>query len=600
MDNLDFGEFLSVLDEDEFQERPVSIEEFATSPDFCNLKGLSEYQYEIVRASTQIFRKETLIRLHGQTEGERRWRATCNEVIMQLGKGSGKDFTSTVACAYIVYLLLCLRDPAGYFDKPDGDAIDILNVAVNSEQAKNVFFKGFVNRLEKCAWFVGKYETTANAVRFPKNITVHSGHSQRESWEGYNFILVILDEISGFQMESTSGNDQAKTAQAIYDMYRASVDSRFSLGKVLLLSFPRFKGDFITQRYDEVVNEKKVVIREHTYVIHEDLDPNDPDNQFTIKWEEDHIISYNEPKVFALKRPSWEVNPGKDIEDYKGAFMRNYIDALSRFACMPPEAIDAFFKSREKVETAFCRLPLAVDEAGVFHPGFKPVDDDTLYFIHVDLAEKHDRCAVGLAHVAEWVHVNYTGIDSVQPVVHVDAVRYWTPTSDKTVEFDEVRDYILDLKRRGFRIVKATFDRWNSHQIMLELEQYGIATELLSVAKKHYDDFKIAVNEERVKGPGIKLLVDEMMKLQIIRDKVDHPRKGGKDLSDATCGAVFDAIYNTPKEYGMDLRVHTFRSTAKAEREREVAEARKNDPREGEIIDLKREMPENLQRYFAI
>lgn len=599
MDNLDFGDIFSVLDEDEFEERPVSIEEFATSERFCNLKGLSDYQYDIVRASTQIFRKDTLIRLHGQAEGERRWKATCNEVIMQLGKGSGKDFTSTVACAYIVYLLLCLRDPAKYFDKPDGDAIDILNVAVNSEQAKNVFFKGFVNRLEKCAWFTGKYETTANAVRFPKAITVHSGHSQRESWEGYNFILVILDEISGFQMESTSGNDQAKTAQAIYDMYRASVDSRFSLGKVLLLSFPRFKGDFITQRYDEVVDEKEVVIREHTFVIHEDLDPNDPENQFTIRWEEDHIITYKEPNVFALKRPSWEVNPGKEIEDYKGAFMRNHVDALSRFACMPPEAVDAFFKSREKVEAAFRTTPLAVDESGVFNPNFKPESEDTMYFVHVDLAEKHDRCAVALAHVSKWVNVDYGTISSVQPIITVDAVRWWTPSSDKSVEFDDVRDYILDIKRRGFRIAKATFDRWNSHQIMQELQQYGIVTENLSVAKKHYDDFQIAVNEERVVGPSIKILIDEMMKLQIIRDKVDHPRRGGKDLSDATCGAIYNAIYNTPKGYGNEITVHTFRSTAQIQRDAEIEEARKNN-RPGEIIDLKKEMPESIQRYFAI
>ena len=42
-----------------------------------------------------------------------------------------------------MYKLLCLKDPAVYFGKPPGDAIDIINVAVNAQQAKNVFFKGF-------------------------------------------------------------------------------------------------------------------------------------------------------------------------------------------------------------------------------------------------------------------------------------------------------------------------------------------------------------------------------------------------------------------------------------------------------------------------
>ena len=53
-------------------------------------------------------------------------------------------------------------------------------------------------------------------------ISVHSGHSQRESWEGYNLLFAVLDEISGFDLDSTSGNEQAKTASAIYKMFRGS------------------------------------------------------------------------------------------------------------------------------------------------------------------------------------------------------------------------------------------------------------------------------------------------------------------------------------------------------------------------------------------
>ncbi len=34
-------------------------------------------------------------------------------------------------------MLVCLKDPARYFGKPAGDAIDIINVAINAQQAKN-------------------------------------------------------------------------------------------------------------------------------------------------------------------------------------------------------------------------------------------------------------------------------------------------------------------------------------------------------------------------------------------------------------------------------------------------------------------------------
>jgi hypothetical protein len=108
-------------------------------------------------------------------------------------------------------------------------------------------------------------------MKFDKAITVHSGHSEREAFEGYNVIMVILDEISGFAIENTTGHDQAKTGDAIYDMYRASVDSRFpDFGKVILLSFPRFKNDYIQQRYEAVIAEKEVIQRIKTLKLNDE------------------------------------------------------------------------------------------------------------------------------------------------------------------------------------------------------------------------------------------------------------------------------------------------------------------------------------------
>jgi hypothetical protein len=92
-------------------------------------------------------------------------------------------------------------------------------------------------------------------------------------------------------------------------MFRGSVNSRFpQFGKLILLSFPRFKNDYIQQRYNEVVAEKEIIIRKHTFKVDEDLPDKTEGNEFSIEWEEDHIISYNTPRVFALKRPTWEIN----------------------------------------------------------------------------------------------------------------------------------------------------------------------------------------------------------------------------------------------------------------------------------------------------
>jgi hypothetical protein len=559
--SFDFSDLIDILDGEEFEERPVDLQTFVTDPNYLALPPLSELQYTLIEKSSQIYKESTLIKLFGEEDGKLRFKQTCNEVIAQLGKGSGKDYTATISVAYQVYLLLCLKDPATYYGKPPGDTIDILNIAINAQQANNVFFKGFKTRIELSPWFAGKYEPKASEIKFDKNVNVFSGHSQREAWEGYNVITVILDEISGFAMENTTGHDQAKTADAIYDMYRASVMSRFpDYGKVILLSFPRFKNDPIQKFYESVIGEKETIIRTKTLKMDDDLPDGTDGNEITIDWEEDHIISYLYPKTYALKRPTWEVNPTKKIEDFKVDFYKNSMDALGRFACMPPEMVDAFFKSREKVEKAFNNTALAVDNFGRIEEWFKP-KEDTRYFIHVDLAQKHDHCAVALAHVERWVNVKVTNeYSQPAPIVSVDAVRYWTPTPDKSVDFTEVRDYILALKTRGFNIGVCTFDRWNSHDMMQQLKQYGINTEILSVAKKHYDDMAMVVLEERLNGPYIPLLIDELLQLKIMRDKVDHPRKGSKDLADAVCGSIFNSISRTRPDMNNEINIHTYES----------------------------------------
>jgi len=559
--SFNFSDLIDILDGEEFEEKPVDLHTFVRDPNYLGLPPLSDHQYTLIEKSSQIYKESTLIKLFGEEDGKQRFKQTATEIVAQLGKGSGKDYCSTISVAYIVYLLLCLKDPATYYGKPPGDSIDIINIAINSQQANNVFFKGFKLRVERSPWFVGKYYSKASEIQFNKAITVHSGHSEREAWEGYNVIVVILDEISGFAIDNTTGHDQAKTGSAVYNMYRASVDSRFpEFGKVILLSFPRFKNDYIQQRYDAVVGEKETIIREHKFKMYDDMPDGTEGNEFEIQWEEDHIISYVIPKVFALKRPTWEVNPVRKIDDFKTAFYTNVQDALSRFACMPPDAMDAFFKSREKVEKAFNIGALAVDNFGRLEEWFIP-DPDKKYFIHVDLAQKHDHCAVTMAHVNRWVNIKVTDAYSQPaPIVEVDAIRYWTPTKDKSVDFTEVKDYILSLKTRGFNISICTFDRWNSHDMMQQLKQYGINTEILSVAKKHYDDMAMVVAEERLVGPHIQLLIDELCQLRIMRDKVDHPRKGSKDLADATCGAIFNAISRTRFDNNQEIDVHTYES----------------------------------------
>jgi hypothetical protein len=588
-----FNEFLEALQADHFDETPVDARTFVEGESYLGQPPLSDIQYDIVEAMSQIYRKEDLINIMGEEKGTQYYnKYTKNEIILQLGKGSGKDFTSTVACSYIVYKLLCLKDPAKYFGKPSGDAIDLINVAINAQQAKNVFFKGFKSKIERSPWFAGKYYAKADSVEFDKSITVYSGHSERESHEGLNLLLAVLDEISGFASEVGTGNEQGKTADNIYKAFRGSVDSRFpDLGKVVLLSFPRYPGDFISEKYEDVVAEKEVIERTHKFIINPVLPEDSPDNSFEISWDEDQITSYKYPGVFALKRPTWEVNPTRKIDDFKIAFMTDLGDAMMRFACVPTFASDAFFKQADKVR-ACMTLRNPVDNFRRFDEGFKP-DPTKKYYVHADLAQKHDKCAVAIAHVEKWVNIQViNNYEQVAPIVVVDAVAWWEPKVEGPVNLSEVKQWIQNLRRLGFDIGMVSFDRWQSFDIQNELKQVGMKTDTVSVAKKHYEDMAMLVYEERLAMPAIDLLFDELTQLKIMKnDRVDHPRKKSKDLADAVCGAIFGAISHTPKNIDTEVEVHTFKDRPKTPEEQFDLESRN-------VIQYKPSQIEEIKDYL--
>ena len=316
------------------------------------------------------------------------------------------------------------------------------------------------------------------------------------------------------------------------------------------------------------------------------MSEDDPSNKFSIEWDEDVIISYKIPGVFALKRPTWEINPTRTIEDFKTSFFTDMADAQMRFACMPTTSSDAFFKNREKLSMAFKKIN-PIDVSKRIEQSFVP-DPETTYFVHADLAQKHDKCAVSIAHVDKWVSVqSFNNYEQIVPFIVVDAIVYWEPKKEGPVDLSEVKNWIINLRRLGFNLGLVTFDRWNSFDIQRDLTSVGIKTETLSVAKKHYEDLSMLVYEERIVLPLIDLLLEEMQELRIMNNnRVDHPRKKSKDLADAMCGSVYNAISHTRREKIQEVEVHTYESRPKVDKD------------DSKMVKSKPEMTEDIKEYL--
>jgi hypothetical protein len=255
---------------------------------------------------------------------------------------------------------------------------------------------------------------------------------------------------------------------------------------------------------------------------------------------------------------------------------------------MPQFQSDAFFKQRDKLELAMS-LPNPVDKFKRIEPRWEPNPDFT-YFVHADLAQKHDKCAVAISHVEKWVEMKtFNDYTQVVPMVVTDMVAWWEPKVEGPVDLSEVKNWIIALRRKGLHLGRVTFDRWNSFDIQNELKSVGIKTDTLSVGKKHYEDMAMLIYEDRLIMPHFDVLLDEMLELKIVSDKkVDHPRKKSKDLSDAVCGSVYNAISLSRRQTNNMIEIHDISSIRRKARDNEEPYDPlfdKEQPREKDIFE---------------
>lgn len=322
------------------------------------------------------------------------------------------------------------------------------------------------------------------------------------------------------QFKGMAQGAQRLSASAIYRMSKASVMSRFpEMGKCILISFPRYQGDFIMQRYEQ---------------------------------------SAFEPNVLRIKAKTFEMNPHVTRKQLDPEYRRNPIDAKARFECEPPLMVDAFFRDPQRVRENFKGIWRMIDEGtedeklvifenpdlnplteeGTFKEWFKPTDE-LARFIHVDLGLKRDRAALAMCYCPGKRNIEtVTGFESL-PVVKMELIKYWEAEPGKEIDFADVRKTIILLCKKFF-VELVTFDQWQSADMIQILKRKGINADVYSVRNQEYDNLSTCFYDGRFTGYFNKLLVDEeLLKLQIQPNgKIDHPDDGSKDLADAVAGAA--------------------------------------------------------------
>lgn len=482
-------------DESIFEEEPVDLKTFLYNEKYLNLSiTLSLPQEDFIENCSRIF-DGTIY-----TEG-----------VLQCGQGSGKDTCSIFLCLRLVYLLQCLKSPQKYFNMGDLSFIDIINVAPTADLARKIYFDTLKNYLKGSAYFrklidIDK-DITSKEIIFPKFIRLHSSNSVDEAWQGLTPILIVLDEIDAFKSElelQKSRSLRSEGAEGLYNTATTLVQSRFTgIGKVLCLSWPRFKGSFIQQRFVKGKTERG------TYVV---------------------------CKEDGTPYSTWEFNPARNKEAFKDMYEKDPILARARFECDPPFARDAFIKETYIILRA---LDASMDEFDeISWSKNKNLRTETMMpkdkrlYIHIDLGKQQSNAALCISHYEN-------------DGVYIDLLKTWEPLAGKDIDINELEKFVMDLKNNGYRIESCTYDGYQSLSAMQALEKAGINAYYKSVTRNReaYDTTKDLLFQGRVDGYYDKELVLEMLGLDLVYgDKIEARPGSRKDRADALVGSIHGTL----------------------------------------------------------
>ena len=444
------------------------------------------------------------------------------------------SYLSSMAISYVIYKLLCLKNPQKYFDFARGTKIAFINISTSYEQAKNVVFTEIKNRIDNNAWFQANYPPDwkiKSALKFPKNIFILPLGSNEESPLGYNIFGAIIDEAS-FHTQ-TKDKDYAEES---YNQIKARIKSRFfNKGRLFIITSSKYVHDFAETKFRDD----------------------------------------NNPKLYKIRVPLWEALPAnkfcgqkfdasKYLQDHSGVmvpvefeqeFIRNPEKAMRDLGAQPSLSIQGFFRDPNIIRDFANKNrnhPWSKKDND-FHKWFynvkgTPYYDTERYYIHIDLGlnrkGKGDAAGIAMGKFAGWEKIKLPdGKIEIRPKIYIAYMeRIEAASTRDEIKFEDIRKRIYRLKEIGYNVYKASFDGWQSADSIQILNSAGIKAELLSVDKniQPYYTLKESLLEGRLDYYGYDPFITECQHLEEVKgNKVDHPMHGSKDVSDAVAGVCY-------------------------------------------------------------
>jgi len=560
-----------------YREKPVSIKQFISDPRYLGAStGNGKMIYKIWdHHLIEMFRKDDKFL-----------------VVLTGSIGTGKTFTSYLGTAYVMYRVMCLKDPWSQFQLSPSGKMNVTFFNLTKSLSESRGFQMLQTLLLRSPWFLenggiikGRLAQEVDLPLF--SYTLASPYARGFGNVGEHVICAVMDEVD-------SPIESEKQKIRIIKAYEATVrrfESRFvikghTMAKFFLVSSKQDEMSFI----ETFVEKEKEYGR--IYVADVALYDAKPSHNYSgVKFQVKVGDQYNTPEI--INRPE-EVDKARkegfeiiDIPvEYKDYFERDIVGALRDIAGRSVGGIrkSKLFPSERFLNECYD----AAKEDPVRYPTIEVGLEDDVHFvsyldftkmrkhkseqryIHCDIAFTTDALGLACSYINGWVMTNVekedgTVIQQKAPIIETEWVMRIKARSHDKIPIHKVRKMILDLNQIGFNIAKFTIDlRLASEDTIQILSKAGINADYLSVDKdiKPYMNFRNLVFEKRWVCHKHEFLHFELKHLEYDRNtqKIDHPNmvkdieflndgslkdvvlKGSKDLADAVAGSVMSAL----------------------------------------------------------
>lgn len=502
---------------------------------------------------------------------------------------------SEVACgcvgAYLLYRVMCLKNPLEYFNLKQTEKICFAFMNIKLDLAEEIAISKFQKTIQMSPWFMSKGRMTSYHSKPywipPEPIQIIIG-SQSDDVIGLPIYYAFFDEISFIKNQDI--DKQKAKAKDMIDTAIGGMMTRFvHKGKnptmLVVASSKRSEQSFM----EEYIKTLSKTQGNSTLVIDKPVWEVKPkgtysDEIFYVglgnKFLESIVIpddDYN--NLDAYRKRGYQI-----LEvpiDFKPKFIEDIERNLCDFAGVSSSASSKYISAaavnltlREEFKNPMpdiLEIGNAPDDTAQYYNFFDldKIPKDLMYkplYIHLDMSVSGDM--TGIAGI--WIAGKKVSTDD--NLAKDLSFRLAFSTSIKApkgrqISFEKNRNFIYWLKDQGFNIKGISTDTFQSVDTGQALTARGYNYSPLSVDRvdtdricKPYQYFRSCIYEKRVEMYYSARLFDEVISLEKNNNtgKVDHPPNGHKDVSDAVCGAIYNASKNAEQyafDYGEDLEV---------------------------------------------